>query len=106
MAGQLDHTPFRGQVAVQDLDPPGWLQRLAQRPDHLLTGRLLGRGRDLLQRPAIDVTDLGMDQAGLEEPPGEQPEPAGAVQVGGHITAAWLEVGIDRRAGGDLVEVL
>src|SRR6266508_6544614 len=45
VAGQLDHAALGREVAVHDLDPAGLLERLVDRGDHPLAGRLpRGRG--------------------------------------------------------------
>jgi len=79
---------------------PGWI------PPLVMAWKQSSSRSKTFAGPACRVRYVGVDQAGVQQAFGEQREPAGAVQVGGDVAAAGLEVGVDGRAGGDLVEVL
>ena len=55
VAGELDDAAVRREVAAQDREPAGRLQRVVPRDDDLLAGRLERAVRDLLQRPPVDA---------------------------------------------------
>ena len=60
-AWELDHVALEGEVAAQDRDAARLLDRLGDRVDYLLPGRLL-RGRGLLEEAlAADVGEIDGD---------------------------------------------
>ena len=74
----------------------GYLDRLVDRVDHLLPGRLL-RGRGLLEQPLPGAGELVLEEPALLEPPGEEALAAGVGEINGDVLAPRLQVGDDRR---------
>ena len=72
VAGDLDHAALGGEVAAQDHQAAGLLQRIVERADDLLA---LGLGRRvglLADRAAGDGDRVAVQQPGLVEALGEQ----------------------------------
>ena len=106
MAHELDDAALRSEVAVQDGEAAGGSQRPGRGHDHLLP-RLLLRGlAHLGQRAALDVDDAFVHEPAAGELASDESDAARAVEVGGDETAARLQVGEHRRAGGDRVDVV
>ena len=107
MAGQLDDAAVRREVAVQDRQAAGRLQRLV---DRTTTSWLPASPRpvgDLGQRPAVDVGAPTVHQlAAATSRCATSAMPPGVEQVDGDEAAAGLQVGDDRRPPGDRVEVV
>ena len=107
MAGELDDAALGRERAAQDREAAGRLQR---RRSHETTtswpGRSLDRGRDLAERAAVDAARALVDEAGADELARDEADAARLVQVGGDVAAARLQVGDDRRARRDRVEVV
>ncbi len=61
---------------------------------------------DLAQRPAVDRPRVLVDETGPHELARDERDAAGLEEVGGDVPAARLDVGDDRRARGDRVEVV
>ena len=106
VAGELDDRALGGEVAAQDREPAGRLERVAQGADHLLPGRLAGGGGDLADRLAGDGRGILVQKPRLRQALREQRDAAGAVEVDGDEAPARLEVAQQRRARADLVEVV
>src|SRR3569833_3095636 len=65
VAGQLDDGALGGEVAVEDREAAGRLQRLAERADDDLTLGLGRLGRVGADRPAVDRDGALVEQPGL-----------------------------------------
>ena len=74
--------------------------------DDVLAGALVHRQRDLAERPAVDSARAGVRDAGLDQLACDEADSARLEQVGGDVAAAGLDVGDDRRARRDRVEVV
>ena len=106
MAGELHDAAVRREVAAQDREPAGRLQRRLDRDDDLLARRLDDGGRDLGERAAVDVRRVAVHEAGLQQLARDERDAAGGMQVGRDEAAARLDVGDDRRARRDAVELV
>ena len=104
-AGDLDDGALGGEVAVQDREPALRLDRVGDGTDDVLAGCLVGRVGLLADRPAGDRDLVAVQQPGLGEAAEDQRHAAGAVEVGGDVAAAGLQVGEQRRLPGDPLEV-
>jgi hypothetical protein len=106
VAGELDHAALGRQVAAQDRDPAGLLDRVLDRADDLLARRLLRLVRVPADRLAGHRRRVLVQQAEVLQPLRQDRGAAGGVQVGGHEPPAGLEVAQRRRRFGDPVEVV
>ena len=106
MAGQLDDAALRREVAAQDGEPAGRLERGLDRHDDGLPRGLDDVLGDLAQRAAVDVAGAGVHQVALDKLAGDERHAARVEHVGGDVLASRLQAGHDRRAGGDLVELV
>src|SRR4051812_4870180 len=71
LARNLDDTALRREVAAQDHETAGGLERIVKRTDDLLRRRLLSRVGLLADRPARHGDRLGVEQTRLVEALGE-----------------------------------
>ena len=101
VAGELHDAAVRREVAAQDRQAAGRLERALDRDDDLLPRRLDDRGRDLAERAAVDGRRVAVHEPRLQQLARDERDAAGGVQVGGDEAAARLDVGDDRRALGD-----
>ena len=106
VAGELDDGALGRERAAQDREPAGRLERLAatrrRRP-----GRASSTSAPTsAERAAVDAARVAVGDAGADELARDEADAAGLVHVGGDVAAARLQVGDDRGALGDLVEVL
>ena len=106
MAGQLDDTAVGREVAAQDGEAAGGLERRLDRHDHRLARRLDGLVCDLAHRAAVDVAGARVHEVALAKLTGDQGHAAGVEHVRRDELAARLQAGHDRGAGGDLVELV
>ena len=107
VARELDDGALRRQVAVQDAQAAGRLDRPLERQHDLLAGPFLDRGRDACERAAVHVRRRAVhERPALEQLAGQEPVAAGLVQVGGDVLAAGLEAREHRRPRRDTVEVV
>jgi hypothetical protein len=105
LAGDLDDAAVGSEVAAQDHEPAGRLQRVVERA-HDLLALGLGRGvRLIADRRSPNGDRVAVQEAGLVEALREQPHSPGLVEVLGDEAAAGLEVAEQRHALGDAVEV-
>ena len=74
--------------------------------DDLLARRLDDGGRDLRERAPVDVLRVAVHEALLEQLARDERDAAGGVEIGRDEAAARLDVGDDRRALRDLVELV
>ena len=86
--------------------PPEDLSGSSTGDDNVLPRRLLGALDLLGEGPAGDRELGSVYEAGVEQALAEQPAPAGAVDVDGRVAASRFEVGDDRGAIADGVEVV
>ncbi len=90
MAADLGHASLGREIALEDHQSSGCLQRPAQRSDDLLPCSL-NRIRSLGGNCAPgNSSGGGMQQVSIHQSFGQQPNPARAVHVGGNETARWL----------------
>src|SRR5207247_10449164 len=106
VAGELDDAAVGGEVAAQDGQAAGGLDRIRQRPDDLLAGRLGRRPGDLADRRVVDGRRVLVQHTGLLQALQEDRDAAGVEEVDGVVVAARLEVAEQRRAVRDAVEVV
>ena len=102
----LDHAALRRQVALEYHQPAGRLERVLDGVDDVLAGRLGRRGGLLGERAPGDGALRAVDQAGADQPPRQDGDAARLVDVGGGVAPARLEVGDQRGAAADGVEVV
>jgi len=106
VACDLHHGAVRCQVAAQDLQAALLFERALRRRDHLLSGRF-HRACDLVaQRVSARRERVAVHQAGFEHALRNELNAAGFVDVERDVLAAGAQVGDDRRALGDALEVL
>jgi hypothetical protein len=86
--------------------PAGRLDRRLPRHHDVLPGPLLDARPDLTERAAVDAAGAPVGDSRADELARDQPDTAGLVHVGRDVAAARLQVGDDRGAAGDGVEVL
>ena len=106
MAGELDDAAVGREVAAQDRQAAGGLDRVVERAHDALALGLVGLAGVLADRAAGDRDRVLVQQAGVEQALGDELVAAGRVEVGGDVPAAGLEVAQHRRALGDAVEVV
>src|SRR3954451_24203023 len=106
MAGELDHAALGCEVAVEDREAAGGLDRALDRHDDLLPGRLLGPLREIAERAAADAQGARVDEVALLQLARDECDAAGLVHVGGDELPTRLEAGDDRGARGDALEVV
>ena len=106
VARDLHDAAVRREVAAQDGQPSALRQRIRQRADDLLAGRLRRIGGVLGQSPARDRLRVAVQQPGLEQALRHQRHAARLVQVDRDEPAARLEVADERRLRRDGVEIV
>ena len=79
MAGELDDAALGREVAAQDREAAGRLDRVVERADDLLARGLVGLGGVLADRLAGDGGRVLVQQAGLLQALGDDGDPAGLV---------------------------
>ena len=106
VARELDDAALGGEVAVEDREAAGRLDRVLDRHHDLLAGRLLGARGHVAERAAVDAVRAGVDEVALLQLARDEADAAGLVHVGRDEAAARLEARDDRRARGDALEVV
>ena len=106
VAGELHDAALGREVAAEDRDAAGLLDRVVDRPDHFLAGRLVGLVGLLADRLAGDRRGVLVQEAELLQALGQDGGAAGGVQVGGDEAPARLEVAEARGGLRDAVEVV
>src|SRR5882762_6106807 len=102
----LGHASVGGEIAPEDREPALGLERIGQRPDHLLARRLARGPRFLADRPAGDGRRVAVDEPGLEQPLGDDSHAAGVVHLGSRVVTPGPHVGEERCLARDLVELV
>ena len=97
VAGELHDAAVGGEVAAQDREAAGGLDRVVERADDLLALGLLRLGGVLADRAAGDGHRVLVEAAELLQALDDDGHAAGLVQVGGDVAAAGLEVAQHRR---------
>src|ERR671921_1409577 len=106
VAGDLDHTAFRREVALENHESARGPEGLLDRDDHILPRCLLGI-LDLLGECVARGRKLGsVYEVGVEQPFAQKLAPTRAVDVYRGVAAAGLQVGDDRGAAAHAVEVV
>ena len=93
LARDLRHAAVGGKVAAEDDEPSFGLDRIRQRADHLLPGRLARRARFLTDRAAGDGDLVGMQEPGFEQPLGDDRHATRLVHLGRRVAPPRLHVG-------------
>ncbi len=106
VAGELDHAAVGGEVAAQDGQAAGRLDRVIERAHDLLALGFLGGVGDFARGLAGHGDRVGVQEAGLLQALHDERDPAGLVEVGSDVLAAGLERAQQRRARADAVEVV
>jgi hypothetical protein len=106
VAGELDHAAVGREVAAQDRQPAAGLDRVVQRPHDALSRRLGRLASVVADGPAGHRHRVLVQQAGLEQSPGDERDAAGLVEVRRDVPAPGLEVAQQRRPRADRVEVV
>ena len=106
LAGDLRDGAARGEVAVEDRDVTGGLDRLIHRMDHLLARPQPRAGGEVLrERLAGDRQAVAVEQAPVEQVLHESARASRGMQVLLDEPSAGLEVGEVGHAAGDGLEV-
>ncbi len=82
VAADLGHASLGREIAVQDHQAAGFLQRLVQRRNHFLARRFDGGSSFGGQSLAAYGGHVPMEMLALQQPVRQQPYAAGAVHVG------------------------
>lgn len=107
LAGDLADGAAGGQGAAEDLNVAGLLDGVGQRPDDLLVGWEVGNLLEVLGKGLTRDGHAGaVDDALLEQELEQGGGAADVVQVSHDVLARWLQVGQERGAVRDLLEVL
>jgi len=106
IAGELHHAALLGEIAAQDRDPAVRAQRGIRIAEHLLPRRCHGCSTDLGERPAVDRASLVVQEPQLHEALHEHAEATSRVEVGRDEPASGSQVGEDRGARADRVDVI
>ena len=106
VAADLGDAAFGGDVAVQDDKAAGFLQRLVGGDDHFLAGSFMGRGGFFGDGFAGDRDGVAVEQPEAEQAAGEEANASGGVHVGGDEAAGGFQVGEDRGALADGLEIV
>src|ERR1700676_395347 len=106
MTGNLDDTPLRRNVSLEDDQASIWLDWVRELAHHILP-RYLNRcaGFSTESTPARSHL-LSIDQASSDEPLHQQRHSSGTIQVDRYISPARLQVGQQRRALADRIEIV
>ena len=106
VARHLDHRAFGREIALQDDEAAGLLDRIRHRPDDLFLARLLHLREFLRHRLAADADRVAVEEPRVEQALAQQGSAARAIEVGRDVLAARLEVGDQRRPLADAIEIL
>src|SRR3954447_20069338 len=106
VAGELHDAAVGREVAAQDREAAGGLDRVVDRADDDLALGLLRLGGVLADRAAGDGHRVLVEPAELLQALDDDGDAAGLVQVGGDVAAAGLEVAQHRGGRADAVEVV
>jgi len=106
VADELDDRAFGREVAAQHGEPTGFLQRPVDRDDDLLPRRLAHGGGNLGEGAAVDVQRGSVGETCVHQLAGDEGDAAGAVEIGRDEPSAGLQIGDDRCASRDFVEVV
>ena len=106
VAGDLDDAALGGEVALEDDEAAGGLERVVDGIDDLLVGCLDGVDGLFGEGLAGDGDQAAVDEACVEEPLREEARAACVLVVLGRVLAAGGEVADVRRAVADGVEVV
>jgi hypothetical protein len=98
VAAELDHAALGREVAAQDRQAAGRLDRVVERADDLLALGLGGLACVLADGPAVTVIASSLSRPPSWQALGDQRHAACRVQVGGDVAPAGLEVAGQRRA--------
>ena len=104
--GHLHDTALRGEVALQDDQAAGWLDRGVQGANHVLTRRLDSSGTRLGERLASHGDLRAVRETAFHQAPRDQLDPARLVDVRGDVLAARLEIHEQRSALADGIEIV
>ena len=104
--GELDHAPVRRDVPAQDREASRRLQRIVQRPHHLLALGLLRAGRVLADRRARHRHRVGVQHPRVQQPLQHERHPARLIQVRRDVLPSRLQVAQQRSALGDRLELV
>ncbi len=106
VAEDLDDRAIRSDVALEDDEAAGFLDRIVDRDDHFLTGRLDRVGGFGLEGDAAGGHQIAAQLAAFDHPLGDQRGSAGFVEIGGSEASTRHHVADQRRAARDFVEVV
>ena len=106
VSGELHHAPQGREIAPQDREAAGGLQRIGQGPDDLLALGLYGRIRFFADGSPRDRNRFFIENPRLLQPLCNHTDAAGGVEIGRDEAPAGLQVREQRRAARDLVEVV
>ena len=106
VAGYFDDRPVRREVAFEDHQAAGRLDRVRERPHDLLPGCLDRVARVVADGPAGHGDGVSLEQAGVGQALHDERDAACTVQVGGDEAAAGLQVGQQRDLRADAIEVV
>ena len=107
VARELDDAAVGREVAAQDREAARRLERVVPRDDDVLPGALVGAVGDLAERAAVDRDQHPRaTRPAAHQLAGDERDAAGLEEVGRDVAAARLDVGDDRRARRDRVEVV
>ena len=107
VSGDLDDAAVGREVAAQDHESAGFLERVLGGCDDFLPGRFF-RARRFLRasvRP-VGVSVVAADQTAVDHPLRDQADAAGRVDVERDVRAAGSQIGDDRRPFADAVEIV
>src|SRR5271168_3032382 len=104
VARDLYHAALRREIASQDDEAAGRLDRIADGADDLLSPRLRSVQRFLSQRLPGYVQATAVDQPGIDQAPGQQSAAARRVIIGGDILPARLQIAEQRSLIADPIE--
>ena len=104
----LRHAALAGEVALEDGQVPLGVERVTQRPNHVLAGGWFGGDlrQHLPEGAAFHGAAVAVKQARIEQQPHHLGDATGPVQIHGHVTAAWLEVADHRHPLADDLEIV
>ena len=105
VASDLDHGTFGGNVALEDDDAPGLLKWLVHGDHDFLAGCLDGLGRLFSESVAGHRYAGTVEFASLNQPFGDELDPASVVEVDCNEAPTWLEVADEWCPVTDLVEL-
>ena len=106
VAADLGHASLGREVAVQNHQAAGFLQRLVQRRNHFLVRRFDGASCFSAQRLAAHRHRVLVKMFALQQTVRQQANSSGAVHIGSDKTPRRLQVGQQRRAFADFLEIV